>query len=507
MCVATQKDANSRISEWISVSTSSSGFSSPVSSTFRNYLRNTFLYDAIIKNCYYVLRTTFTNGNVDYSYALATASLDSPAVDISAEVYDINPATLAITGDKNTLVRFASNAEYNFNVSSYPSGAGISSAYVQNGNRKLDAASGVINGVEDGFFYFFARDTRGVSNYATITKNILEYVKPTCNVEASTELSDTGTEAITKIHVYGNYFNGSFGAVDNTLKIEVKHTQNDGTMGDWVDLSPLMAELDGNTYSLNMTVSGTDYSQKYEYFFRVSDKLMSVDAEPFTLRVLPIFDWSEEDFNFNVPVNMNQNTVLRYNKEVGNTVLSGGSGGKIYLRPSGTDDTDGQVIIHSNGNIEVSGNLDASGFTVNGEPLSVGSDAPTPASYIIATGQEAMGSNGIWYWEKWSDGKAVCWGQRNMGAMSLSYTGGFFSSGEFRQSFPSGLFYSIPTIIQISTEWTLDSNSYSPCALWVASYGQVGATEAQTHGFKYFSDVSAIMASLTDFYVVGRWKA
>lgn len=508
LCVSSEKNPDSRICDWISISASSTSYSGAVSTTFRDYLRNTYLYNTTSRSCYYVLRTTFSNGSVDYSYLLTTVSLDSPALSITADVYDINPVTLAITGDKYTLVRFASNAEYTFNVVSTPSGAGISSAYVQNGNTKLTAApSGVIGNVEDGYFYFSARDTRGLSDSITLARNVLEYVKLTCNVEASTELSnETSTEAITTIKINGNYFNGSFGAVDNELKIEVKHTQNDGTMGDWVELTDgLVPILNGNTYTMNMTVSGFDYSQKFEFYFRVSDKLMTVEAEPFTLRVLPIFDWSEEDFNFNVPVNMNQNTVLRYNKDANNVVLSSGDSGKIYLRPNGTDNTTYETVINEDGSMKVSGNLDATGITINGEPLKIESDAPIPASYIVETGQEDMGSNGTWFWEKWSDGKAVCWGQRNFGAMSLYSNLTFMASPSFRQTFPTGLFSEIPKMIQITPDACL-SNAYEECPVWISYSGTVGASINDTFNFKFCSIVNGLSISYANFYVIGRWK-
>ena len=111
---------------------------------------------------------------------------------------------------------------------------------------------------------------------------------------------------VVNLKISGNYFNGTFGAVKNTLKLEVRHTQNDGSMGAWVDLtSGLIPVFNGTTYELETTISGFSYSQSYVFQCRATDKLNTVITSQYTVRVLPVFDWSKEDFNFNVPVNIN----------------------------------------------------------------------------------------------------------------------------------------------------------------------------------------------------------
>lgn len=484
---------------WINIPLSSNGsFSAVVSETFKQYLHSGPLSTATSKTCYYYLKSTFADGSVVYDAKAARVTLSFSDINLVSDVYDINPKTIAVTGDKYTFVKYMSNAEYILEAKSVPDGASLVSCYVQNANYKGEPPKGVMNNIENGSFYFYAKDSRGIVKTNTIERTVYDYIKPTCNGEASTELSgELGTGATVKLKISGNFFNGSFGSNKNQLSLYVKHTQNDGTMGEWVDLSSLGCEYNGNTYSLTTTITGLTYEIPYEFHCKCADKLMEIECEPFTIRVLPIFDWSNDDFNFNTKVNMYKNTVLCYNRETNNVVISGGNEGKIYLRPTGTDVTNNEVIIHENGNVEVSGNLDASGISVNGIPLS------EPANYLMSTGTEAMGNNGTWYWEKWSNGKAVCWGTRNFGATSVNTSsGGAYKSSNLQQSFPSGLFKYAPDCIQMNL--VLTSGSYCP---WIAIQGTANHTASETAQFAFCNNTNVQLASThVSFYIIGRWK-
>lgn len=276
-----------------------------------------------------------------------------------------------LTGDENILVRHVSMIEYSFEASTSKF-ATIAEQYIQCGNKKITGLSqGVIDDIESGTFIFGVTDSRGLTTTRTIERDIVEYVKPTCNQTVKAELvGETGAQIA--LTVSGNYFNDTFGAVENTLKLEVRHTQNDGTMGDWVELTDgLIPVFNGNTYTLDITISGFDYAQAYTFQCRATDKLNVVETASYTVRALPVFDWGEEDFNFNVPVNvnastfnMNGETILRHTgSSTNNTVLSA-SGGHIYIRPGGTSDTSSEVRITAQGDIEVKGDIIINGVSL-----------------------------------------------------------------------------------------------------------------------------------------------
>lgn len=448
----------------------------------------------------FYLKTTLA-GETYFSYLTREFSIvnGEPLLN-NPTVRDVNSDTLALTGDENTLIRYASMAEYSVEAVAKKYATIVSQA-VQCGNKKVAGlAQGVIDDVESGFFIFSATDSRNLTAEVTIEKNFIEYVKPTCYQDLTIEMSgETGAKVLLKIN--GNYFNGSFGAVDNTLKLEVRHTQNDGTMGDWNDLtSVLIPVFDGNTYTLETTISGLDYSMAYTFQCRATDKLNYVESAQYTIRLLPVFDWSENDFNFNVPVNINADnlsmhgeTVLRHNKEANNTVLSG-SGGHIYLRPGGTDDTSTEAIIYPDGSVNFSGPV-----MVNGVEIGAASSL---VDYVVETGSEAMGTNGTWYWEKWNSGKAVCWGKRNFGSMAVTTSwGNLYRSAVQSQDLPSGLFIAAPEVILIN----MVDASYGG---FIAKHETSAPSATNTGSFIYVRPASATTTrSHISFHVIGRWQA
>ena len=507
-CMSEDHLGGKQISNWTNIPNINTGrYDAVMTDNLRTYIRYSVLSSVTGKTVYYLLRSSFADGTQVINNHPILLKLSDAKVVISADVYDVNPKTLAVTGDRNVFVKYASIAEFAYTATSQPEGASIVTHYVQNGAFKTEGYEGRIEGVEDGTFLFYAKDSRGNTDSEEIVRTIIDYVKPTCNSMATTELSgELGTGATVRLTIKGNYFNGSFGDKKNELHIWVKHTQNDGSMGEWVDLSPLAYETDGSTYTFNTTITGLSYDRSYTFHCKVVDLISEVESQPFTLRVLPVFDWSQDDFNFNVPVRMFKDTVLRYNMDAHNVVLSGGEEGKIYLRPGGTDVTEGEVIIYSSGNVEVSGNLDVTGSIMNnGVPFT------PPVDYIIEQGSEAMGTNGTWYWEKWYSGKAVCWGTRNFGAVSInsvletSGTVPIYRSAKYQQSFPSGLFKYTPDSIQMNLIGINDTNS----AVWLQPYDGV-ASSSSTGGFVLTAPVQASTALISrsdiSFHVTGRWK-
>lgn len=437
---------------------------------------------------------------------------------LAPTVVDIKPETLALTGDENTVVKYESMVEYAVNATASKH-AEIVSQSVTCGSKTITGLPyGVIDDVESELFVFKATDSRNLTAEATVQKNVIDYVKPTCYQKLSMEMAgEFDTRVVLKVS--GNYYNGSFGAVDNELKLEVRHTQNDGSMGDWVELTDgLIPTFNGNTYELEVTISGFTYSQAYTFQCRATDKLNYVQSAQYTLRIYPVFDWGENDFNFNVPIQMNGETVLRHNADANNTVLSA-SGGHIYIRPGGTDDTSGETIIYPDGSIKFGGTVTfADGSTGTGggsvdlddyytkeEVDNLIPETPTAADYVIETGTEAMGSNGTWYWTKWASGKAECYGVRNYGNMACTSTWGslYMSNDYFTQALPTDLFNAAPDYIDMNLHhvtgggygWVIGSSSGdAPTATATGAFRVIRATSA------------TIQQAYIAFKVIGRWK-
>lgn len=314
----------------------------------REVLRQATLEGSDSRSVYFILQTTIAEET--YRSPLAkTFTVINANPTVSVLMMDINEKTVALTGDSlAVIIKGYSNIGYEMSGTALK-GASITDYSAVNGSTTLTTATGTFNGVNTNTFTFTATDNRGLSATKTLTPNLIDYFKPTCNAEATLELDGEATAKAT-CKVSGNYFNDTFGAVDNELVIEILHTG----IEEWVTLTDgLIPVFDGNTYSLDFTVSGLDYTKAFTYQFRVSDKLDSATSAEDSISIYPVFDWSEEDFNFNVPINMNGNQVLRYTSA--NKVVLSAGGADIYLRPNGTSTDAGQLRLFTDGTATLNG--------------------------------------------------------------------------------------------------------------------------------------------------------
>lgn len=421
---------------------------------------------------------------------------------LNPTVKDIKPETLALTGNENTFIRYESVAEYEINAVASKN-ATIVSQSVQCGSEIIrDLPQGIIDDVESGEFVFTVVDSRNMAAVSSVFKNLIEYVKPTCNQKVEVALSaETGTDI--NLTVSGSYFNGSFGVSNNSLLLEVRYTNDDGEMGDWIRLSGTPTFRD-NTYELETTFSGFDYGQGYVFQCRATDKLNFVESSQYTIKLLPVFDWGENDFNFNVPVNIEADTldihgqtVLRQNAGSTNTVLSA-PGGHVYIRPNGSNSTYGETILYSNGDVKFYGGAEFGG-SVNFESFTI--DGNTLADYVIETGQEAMGSNGTWYWQKWASGKSECWGCRNFGNMAVNTAwGNLYRSAIFTQDLPDNVFLTTPDVININI---VNSNFGG----WICKHENQAPSAITTGAFIFVRPASATVSpTYIGFHIIGLWK-
>ena len=416
-------------------------------------------------------------------------------------VKDIKEETIALTGDENTFIRYESMAEFAINAQASKH-AEIISQSVQCGSKIVnDLSVGIIEDVESGTFSFNIADSRNMGASSSLFRNLVEYVKPTCYQKISIELSGE-TEASVKVVVNGNYFNGSFGVADNTFKLEMRYTDDEGNMGEWQTINSTPV-FNGTTYEVETTFTGFDYGKSYIFQSRVTDKLNVVESSQYTVRLLPAFDWSETDFNFNVPVNINgslsmdNEQIIRHNKAANNTVLSA-TGGKVYVRPNGTEDTFGELVINSDGSVNMSGDLNVEGniafkeFSINGNTL---------ADYVIETGEEAMGTNGTWYWRKWASGKSEAWGCRNFGNMAVTTAwGNLYRSAVCTQDLPEKVFVRTPDSININIV-------HSNYGGWICKHEQTAPSAVTTGSFIFVRPASATVTPTNiGFYIVGEWK-
>ncbi len=248
---------------------------------------------------------TVIGGSTYYSSLAKTLSITNANPTISGfSVVNTDELTKTLTGNENTLVIGYSTPQVGATLTALKEST--LKSYTLNG--KATTISGASNLIRldnvtvpsDGKFKLELVDSRGNKSTSTVTKSLVNYVKATCNFVSSPPTTGGNLEFTIK----GNYFNKSFGAVANTLTIQYRYKVNDGSYGSWTTVTPTVTN---NTYSAKVNLTGLDYQSKYTFHARAMDKLMTVYSKETALKTTPIFDWGENDFNFNVPVTMNHN--------------------------------------------------------------------------------------------------------------------------------------------------------------------------------------------------------
>jgi hypothetical protein len=226
-----------------------------------------------------------------------TADPAKSAPVIFATVVDCNPKTLALTGDENVLIRGKSTARCKVTVL-----PGIASSIqkitvcgepVESSIAEIDIPNADID-----IFEFTATDSRGYTSKAPVApKNIIPYTDVLCYPSAGRSDPTSGDGWVV---VEGIFYAGSFGTVDNSLSVIC--IVNGNTM----TAKPI---TDGDRYIHQFRLTGLDYTKSYTADITVSDALSKV-TKPIQIHPgIPVFDWGEGDFRFNVPVDLPKLTI------------------------------------------------------------------------------------------------------------------------------------------------------------------------------------------------------
>lgn len=285
-------------------------------------------------------------GTTYYSYLLKTMTVSNSSITISASVKDTNSKTIALTGNDSVLIKYHSHATASMTPSSTAS-IDNDSCIIRNGGITGFGKSYTFNNVESNIFNFSASDARGNTGSKTVTAEMINYVRLTCDI--GNDKPDTnGNMSLT---CSGNYFNGSFGSVTNTLTVQYRYKTQNGSFSSWTTMS---TSKSGNSYTASASLSGLNYQTTYVFETRATDKLTTVTSAESSVKSIPVFHWSEDDFVFEVPVTFN----------AGATGIEGGS--------SGGGSTGGVTSNSVEGDFSITGNLRLKGSGNYGNTLYFG---------------------------------------------------------------------------------------------------------------------------------------
>lgn len=345
----------------------------------RAILRNATLNGSNTRTVYFYVRST-VGGYTSTHRQAKTLTIVNAEPELSVFLLDTNQKTVALTGDSlATLIKGYSNVAYEMGAT-FKKGAALASYSAINGGSALTSDTGVFESVSSNEFSFTVTDNRGLTAKKDFKLNILDYFRPTVSQEVTIEMNGETTAKV-KLEVSGEWCSKHYGAAHNALRVEYRYKVGSGEYGAWVGTDYI---TDNNSYKVTFTIDDLDYTQAHTFQSRAVDSLDSAITAEYPIRLIPVFDWGENDFNFNVPVNF------------------------------------------------------AKGFSIGGDNII--------ADYPVETGVEPMGSNGLWYWTKWASGKAECYGVRNYGNMAIDESwGSLYTSADFTQELPY-IFNSAPAV-------------------------------------------------------------
>lgn len=235
----------------------------------------------------------------------ATASANACSPTVSGTVVDINTVTVALTGDSSKLIRYKSTAQCTITATAKNS-ATIAANYI-NDVVPTDNVR-IISGVSATSFVFKTTDSRGYTTLNTRTPTMVAYINLTCNPIISRP-TPAGSSIVMTLS--GDLYRGSFGAYTNTLTLRYRYKQSGGVYGEWATISSGIVYGTSTYSSGSAAISlGDNFDYQKDYVFQVNaydgaggNILTNVTKTIPVARGTPVFDWSEDDFNVNVPFN------------------------------------------------------------------------------------------------------------------------------------------------------------------------------------------------------------
>ena len=337
-----------------------------------------------------------TSMGTSETYLTASVRESTNAPEASATAQDVNAKATALTGAATTLIKGVSNLRVQTTATA-KNGASVASVRVTCGGISAIGADVTLNAVESSAVTVSVTDSRGLTTAIQLAGlSMVNYIPLTLNPTVQRE--SAGSDVVS-VSATGNFFSGSFGAVANTLTVKVRVKPDGGSYGDYTEIT---ASPVGNTYTASGNVSGVSYTAVNDVEVTAYDKIYT-EGKTAVYRVnkgVPVFDWGENDFRFNVPVSIDGNLTAKK--------ITGTQG-------------------------EFSGAMAVKSLTVNGKTFS---------DYVIS-----RYTSGIWKVCKWSSGFCELWGTYSKTVnISTAWNGMYIKDDAIpNQTFPV-TFTSIPTV-------------------------------------------------------------
>lgn len=239
--------------------------------------------------------TTYRNGQQvgTPTEAVFTVTATNCAPIMRCFIKDLNPDTVALTGDSSVLVRYLSH---------------VVCAAMAEPQKGADLIEATVNGERVPCMFkdtaceryvFTVNDTRGYVTEVVMEPTVIPYFYPT----VSGFCSRTDGDGNARLTVQGTWFGG----LNNTIRA---YARVEGRTYD------LEVAAEGNSYKAGCILENLSYKRDYTIEVWAEDFAKTCTATVTLKAGKPLFDWSQKDFAFHVPVtapmiNGIKNPVLR----------------------------------------------------------------------------------------------------------------------------------------------------------------------------------------------------
>lgn len=253
----------------------------------------------------------------------------TPSISVTAK--DINQSTVNFTKDSSLLIKDKSTAEVTIEVTAYHHSTvervivnGVTIAKDEGETKSVGDSQVFTITLEHTAIYseyvIDVMDSRGFISAFTYKPKYISYKSLSCVPSILRGASDKSELFLT---VSGNYTNPS-NSITNTITTSYKYRATSDEADKWVDGGRINQLTSGsgscvliygsNTYTnAGVPVSiGNNFDEHKSYIVKltIKDNLTQIEREVLVNRVTPIFDYGEEDFNFNVEVKINKENIF-----------------------------------------------------------------------------------------------------------------------------------------------------------------------------------------------------
>lgn len=255
---------------------------------------------------------TYSSGTlIGTTYCDMTATTNAtkcqPEASITAK--DVREATVALTGNNRKIIKGVSTLEATVNSKARNSAKLVNTTVTCGSKKQVSTANPFVATfakAESATASSATKDSRDYVTYDSDELTLVNYIVPTANPTIARE---TPTSDVVNISLSGIWFNGSFGAVTNSLTAKVRYKPK-GQASYTAAYKNMTVVPNGNNYTASTQLTGLPYTDAYDVEIVVTDAVHSGSIEPTIVKYdevrkgIPVFDWGENDFAFNVPVSI-----------------------------------------------------------------------------------------------------------------------------------------------------------------------------------------------------------